>query len=126
MARILLIDDDESVLELLQMFLKQAGYDVITASDGDEGVQLYRQDPPELVITDAMMGPTSGPSVIRELRTEFPLAKIIAMTGYGPDILKETKVLGANWTMYKPFDLRDLLLPIRKLLGEENGTHSPH
>ena len=121
MARVLVIDD-ESVQELFQMFLKQAGYDVITASDGGEGLQLYRQEHPDLVVTDIMMGPTSGLSVIRELRTEFPLAKIIAMTGYDSDVLKEAKVLGANWTMFKPFNPRDLLLAIRELLEKENGT----
>ena len=120
MACILLIDDDESILELLKIFLEQSEYDVITASDGEEGIRLYCQEHPDLVVTDIVMEPESGLNVIRELRTKFPLSRIIAMTGYNLDVLKEAQVLGANWTLYKPFAPGDLLVAIRGLLEEES------
>ena len=116
MARILLIDDDEMILELLTTFLEQAGHEAITACDGEEGMQLYHQEQPDLVVADVMMSPKGGLSVIRELRIDFPLAKIIAMSADHPDVLKEAQVLGANYAFIKPFSVRELLEAANRLL----------
>jgi DNA-binding response OmpR family regulator len=120
MYTILLIDDDSALREVLGMMLHQAGYAVIPAANGKEGVRLYRERRPDLIITDLIMPEKEGLETIFEVQTEFPKAKIIAMSGGGQlgstTYLDIASQMGAQKILRKPFSIEELLTAIRDLL----------
>jgi DNA-binding NtrC family response regulator len=120
MARILVIDDEDSMLEILQEMLEDAGYEVVCASDGEEGVRLYHEAPTDLIVTDIVMPKKDGVAVVWELRADYPEAKILAMTGYDPVALPITEQLGVVATFKKPFKMQEFLKAVRDIL-EERG-----
>jgi DNA-binding response OmpR family regulator len=81
MARILVIDDEPDMRAFVEEILTSAGYEVVVAADGREGVERYRTSPADLVITDLYMPNQDGMATIRELRSCFPTLAIIAMSG---------------------------------------------
>ncbi|MEO5957891.1 MAG: response regulator [Opitutaceae bacterium] len=83
MARILLIDDDDDVRTVLRLTLIHFGHTVIEARNGREGLELFAEARPELVITDIVMPEKEGLEVIIELRAHRPPVKIIAISGGG-------------------------------------------
>jgi DNA-binding response OmpR family regulator len=122
MARILIIDDDEQVLDMLYESLTREGYDVLRASNGEQGLRLYRQEPVDLIITDIIMPEKEGIETIIELRKDFPDVKIIAMSGGGRIVTKDylhlAKIFGVQRTFKKPVAREQLLDAIKALLKE--------
>lgn len=122
MARILLIEDDETVRGLLVQMLSDAGFEVAQATNGEQGIELYRKTPTDLIITDLVMPEKEGIEVITELRRDFPDVKIIAISGGGRQggdgYLKIAKMLGAKRTLNKPFSLKSLLEAIQEVLKQ--------
>jgi CheY-like chemotaxis protein len=118
MMRILVIDDDRDIREILVEMLTDAGYEAAEASSGREGIRLYRQAPFDLVITDLVMPEKDGLEVVMELRRDFPKVKIITLSGnpYGSSSLKTSKALGAARTLGKPFTEAQLLTAVREVL----------
>ena len=120
MERILVIDDDIQVLNVLHFALVHEGYDVLKASNGKEGIKLYREDPVDLIITDLIMPEKEGIETIRELTSEFPNVKIIAISGGGrigpADYLNMAKVLGAKRTLAKPIERDELVKTVKEVL----------
>lgn len=118
MPHILVIEDESDIRNLLKEMLELAGYGVAMASDGAEGIALYRQHSADLVITDIMMPHKDGIETIRELKRDFPNVKIIAITGYRGSFsrLPAAEVLGAQRTIVKPFTRSDLLNAVSSLL----------
>src|SRR5210317_1834310 len=109
MPNILIIDDDNQFRTMLRKMVERNGYEVIEASDGKEGIKLYRKNPTDLIITDLIMPEKDGIETIQELRKDFPDVKIIAISGggrLGPhDYLHLAKMLGAQRTLTKPIEL---------------------
>ena len=121
MARILLIDDDDLLREILAKALTQAGHVVIEAREGREGVELFRAASADLVLTDMMMPEREGLETISALRRELPRLPIIAMSGgnnNSPLYLKLATQLGAQRRLAKPFTPALLLRTIEELLAE--------
>lgn len=120
MARILVIDDERQVRELLRDILEDAGYDVAEASDGQEALKIQRGEPADLIITDLIMPEKEGIETIRELKQTWPDVRIVAMSGggvVGPDsYLKIAQGVGASWTFSKPVNRDVLLNGIRGIL----------
>ena len=118
MALILIIDDEPLMTRLCQEILEQAGYEVILAPNGHEGLQLFRQQPIDLVITDVFMPLQDGLEVIMTLRRERPTIPIIAITGNdgGSRFLTVAKQLGAHHTLTKPFTPTDLIQAVQQQL----------
>ena len=83
MARILIIDDDEQVRRYLRKILEAQGHEVVAASDGKLGIELCREEPTDLIITDIFMPEKEGLETIGELRRDYPDVKIIAISGGG-------------------------------------------
>jgi len=83
MARILIIDDEPQLLDMLGQTFEREGYDIVKASNGKEGIKLYRENPVDLIITDIIMPEKEGIETIFELRKDFPDLKIIAISGGG-------------------------------------------
>ena len=115
MATILIIDDEEIIRVLLRSALEAEGYEVTEAANGREGLELYRQRPTDLVITDIVMPELNGLDMLLELTREFLHAKVIAISGAGEEknVLDVAKLLGARQTFQKPFSIPDLLDAVR-------------
>src|SRR4051812_5408625 len=113
MPRILLIDDDEAFRNMVRKTLERAGYEVQPAGDGKQALELFRQESPDLIITDLVMPEKEGLEMILELRREAPKAKIIAMSG-GARMNPRTNLImaekfGARKTLAKPFSQQEIL-----------------
>jgi DNA-binding response OmpR family regulator len=121
MAKILVIEDDVLVRNMVDKVLRHGGYDVVMAEDGVRGITSFRSERPDLVLTDIIMPEREGIATIVELRRECPDAKIIAMSGGGrigsADFLGMAKKLGANDIIPKPFLPQELLRRIKACLG---------
>jgi DNA-binding response OmpR family regulator len=120
-ARILVVEDEGDIRGLYSRILKSAGHDVIEAPDGKVGIELYRANPTDLVITDIIMPEKEGIELITELRRDFPDAKIIAVSGGGQVMASATclllaKGLGAVRTLAKPFNQQELVDTVREVL----------
>ena len=115
MATILIIDDQESIRALLRTTLESAGYEVMEASNGRVGLDLYRLKPMDLVITDILMPELNGLDLILALTRSFLHAKVIAISGSGEgkNVLDHAKLLGARRTFRKPFSMTQLLDAVR-------------
>jgi DNA-binding response OmpR family regulator len=105
--------------------LARAGYNVVIAADGKEGLQLFRRVRPDLVVTDIVMDGQEGIETIETLRRDSPLVKIIAMSGGGSTrdstYLDAARCLGAQRTLDKPFDLQRFLTVVRDVLHAETN-----
>jgi CheY-like chemotaxis protein len=115
MATILIIDDEELIRRLLRSALEAAGYEVTEATNGRQGLDLYRQRPADLVITDILMPELSGLEMLLALTREFIHAKVIAISGAGEEksVLGVAKLLGARQTFPKPLSIPQLLEAVR-------------
>ena len=115
MSTVLVIDDEAPVRAVVRSALHSAGYEVTEASNGREGILLFRQRPPDLVIADIHMPELNGLNVIMELTREFLDVKVIAISGV-PErqrLLDMAKLLGARQTLHKPFGIEELLSAVR-------------
>ena len=137
MTRILVIDDDHDVCDSIARLLERHGYDVQTAYDGTVGIELCRQQMPDVVLTDIIMPGQHGVDVIRVLRREFPSIGIIAISGggnaaiagYQPGAIKTAAYMaaaetaGADFCLTKPFERDELLTSIGTLLARNTSRH---
>jgi YesN/AraC family two-component response regulator len=119
--RILIIDDDLHVRDMLERLLRKAGYDAQLAENGVEAMKMHRENPMDLVITDIIMPEKEGLEIITEFRRDYPSVKLIAISGGGrigpANYLKMAKLLGAERTYAKPVDTSKLLSAIKELLA---------
>jgi CheY-like chemotaxis protein len=121
-TRVLIIDDNPDILQLYSRVLRQAGYEVVEASNGKIGTTLYRENPTDLVITDIVMPEKEGIETIRELRRDFPDAKIIAISGGGSAMTSSTCLLlaerlGAQRTLTKPIKISEFLETVAEVVA---------
>jgi DNA-binding response OmpR family regulator len=105
---------------MLRAVLEQEGYMVDEAQNGREGIARCRQTPADLVITNILMPEQEGLETIRILRREFPVVKIIAISGGGQrgnlDFLTVARQLGAWRTLRKPFGMQELRVVVDEVL----------
>jgi len=112
---VLIIDDEKSIRDVLVTFFEESGYNVLTASDGREGITAFEENPTDLVITDIVMPRAEGIGTIRQIRKMSKIVKIIAMTGYIDTYLKEAVILGADDSINKPFNPDELMAVIDRV-----------
>src|ERR687892_1953070 len=136
-ARILVVDDERSMREMLAILLKREGHDVAVAENGRGAIELLNQRPFDLVVSDARMPDVDGLEVLRHARSINPSVIAIMVTAYGsPDLLRGVAQLGVNDYVEKPFNTEVLRFRIRKELDrrrlqQENvllkrAMHSAH
>lgn len=113
---ILVIDDDRNILAIIEMYLKKAGYTVITCYSGYEAMQIFHGVKPALVVLDVMLPGKDGWAILREIRQETN-TPVIMLTAKG-DIGERVKglELGADDYIAKPFDSNELLARIKAVL----------
>jgi CheY-like chemotaxis protein len=116
---ILFVDDEEPVRNLFKEALEKFGYTVRVASNGNEGLTLFRENPADLIITDIFMPEKDGHAFILEVMQDFPEAKIFAITGkksFDPQMeLDIAETIGAKRVFAKPCKLSVLLSAIKEL-----------
>lgn len=116
MTKILIIDDDSSICELLRMYLEKEGYDVKIAGDGTEGVNAFRLHEPDVVLLDVMLPKKDGWQVCRELR-DHSNKPIIMITAKGDTIDKVLGLeLGADDYIVKPLDMKEVFARIKAVM----------
>ena len=120
MKKILIIDDEELILELLKKMLEEEGHQVSVAVNGEDGLEMFRQYPADLVITDMVMPVKDGLKTILELREIDEDVPVIAISG-GGTIAKERYLAIASHldnvvTVAKPLSRADILNAVRELL----------
>lgn len=113
MPRILVVDDEEQVRRVLRLVLERAGYEVDTASDGNEAVAVFDPARHDVVITDIVMPEKEGIETIQELRQKSTGVRIIAISGGGrispEEYLDWAKRFGVHCTFTKPINRDELL-----------------
>ncbi|SRR6266545_708578 len=121
MARILVIDDQESIRRVVRRALEQEGHEVLDASDGEMGMAVLARHSADLVITDIFMPGQDGIVTLREIRKRFPAIKVIVMSGGDStgtlDLRQDAEFLGAEKSLQKPFTTREIVESVRSVLG---------
>jgi len=121
MIKILVVDDDPSIVDILQVLLKSKGYEVAVARDGREGLAMARQEKPDLIILDVMMPKLDGFSV-SGLLFQDPVMRLIPVliltAKYGAGNIFEL-VSNVRLYMEKPFDPPELLKNVERLLRQQ-------
>ncbi len=122
--RILVVDDEPAVSDLLAYNLRKAHYDVVVAADGQEALRQARQTPPDLILLDLMIPEVDGLDVCRELRKTSDVP-IIMITARGEEIDRVVGLeLGADDYVTKPFSVRELMARVKAVLRRAHSDSS--
>jgi two-component system alkaline phosphatase synthesis response regulator PhoP len=127
--RILVVDDDKSIVKVVRGYLEQAGYQVLTAADGESALHVLRHERPDLVILDLMMPHRDGWEVTRIVRSDRALAAtpIIMLTARVEDTDKIVGLeLGADDYIAKPFNAREVVARVKALLRRQRLDQLPN
>ena len=119
--KILVVDDDLNICELLKLYLENDGYVVFTANDGQEAVEMFQNKTPDLVLLDIMLPKKDGWQVCREIR-KTSSAPIIMLTAKGETFDKVLGLeLGADDYVVKPFDAKEVMARVKAVLRRTTG-----
>lgn len=119
--KILVVDDDLNICELLKLYLENDGYVVFTANDGQEAVEMFQNKTPDLVLLDIMLPKKDGWQVCREIR-KTSSAPIIMLTAKGETFDKVLGLeLGADDYVVKPFDAKEIMARVKAVLRRTTG-----
>src|SRR3981081_530691 len=117
MAKILIVDDQRNMRTTLAMMLRNAGYEVDEAADGEQGPRVSAHGAYDVVLTDRRMGTKAGIDILRATKDSHPLTEVILMTAYGTiESAVEAMRLGAFDYIQKPFTEQKLLVKVAKAL----------
>jgi DNA-binding response OmpR family regulator len=121
--RILVVDDDPRLLHIVSLYLGIEGYEVIQASNGEDGLKAVNESPPDLVIMDIMMPGMDGVEACRRIR-ENPATQAIPVLMFsalsGDDDVERARLAGANHLITKPFNLVGLGQVVKSFFSSEN------
>jgi len=124
MARILVIDDQDSIRRVVRRALEQDGHEVFDASDGELGMEILESQSFDLVITDIFMPGQDGIVTLRQIRKRFPSLKVIVISGGDStgllDMRQDAEFLGAVSSLQKPFNAREIIDIVRAALQGGN------
>lgn len=120
MKTILTVDDSASIRQMISFTLKDAGYEVIEASDGEDAYAKAKRNPVSLVLTDHNMPKMDGLTLIKNLRglEEYRKVPLLVVTTESSDSMKaQGRAAGASGWLVKPFDPRRLVEVVKKVIG---------
>jgi len=116
--KVLLIDDEHEIVDILKGYLEEEGYLVEQAIDGTKGLALLESFRPDCMIVDLKLPDMSGIDILRKARETYPDTKVIVSTGYvDQSLMDEAEEFGRDAFIQKPFDLETIIKEIKKLLG---------
>jgi two-component system response regulator ResD len=123
-AKILVVDDEPNIREVVSLYLRRDGHSVIPAADGEEALRLYRQSRPDLVVLDLMLPKVSGLEVCRRIQADDRVP-VVMLTARGEE---EDRIvglgLGADDYVVKPFSLRELAARVEAVLRRVNEAQT--
>jgi DNA-binding response OmpR family regulator len=117
--RVLIVDDEENIVISIEFLMRQAGYDIEIARDGEEAMAKIKSFQPDLILLDVMMPKTNGFEVCRRIREQSRLndLKIVMLTAKGREAeVTKGLALGADSYIIKPFSTRELMSEVKKHL----------
>lgn len=121
MAKLVIIDDEAAILELMSKLCRAAGHTVFGCTTGVDGIAAIRAQKPELVIVDLRIGDVNGLDLVSMCKDQFPDTAVIMVTGHGSvETAVEAMRLGAFDYLTKPFDLGDLIKTVNQALNRNN------
>jgi CheY-like chemotaxis protein len=117
MAKILVIDDEHGIRDLLDTLLTRKGYDVVVADSGQKGLEVYRRAHPDVVVLDLKMPGMDGLTVLQQIRRLNPTQPVVILTGAGsPESEQQVRALGVTEYVEKEFSLHLLGDALKRLL----------
>lgn len=123
MAKILVVDDEQGIRNLLDTILRRKGYDVVLAEGGRKGLELFRRERPDVIVLDLKMPEMDGLAVLQQVRSLNPKQPVVILTGAGtPETERKVRALGVTEFVEKEFSLHLLGDSLKRLLG--NPAHS--
>ncbi len=128
MARILVIEDEPDIQQILDYNLREKGHKVFIAGKGEEGLRIAREKRPDLVLLDLMLPDIPGTEVCKTLKSDPTTrhAQVVMLTAKGEEIDRVVGFeLGADDYVVKPFSVRELLLRVQAILRRSQGEHEP-
>lgn len=117
---VLVVDDEPNIVLSLEFLMKQSGYDVRTASDGEQALAAVESNPPDLILLDVNMPKCNGYEVCEAVRAhpEWNAIRIVMLTAKGRDIEREKGLaLGADDYITKPFATQEVVQKVRDFIG---------
>ncbi|MFG6177807.1 response regulator transcription factor [Halomonas sp. THAF12] len=121
MTKVLVVDDEPNIVLSLEFLMQEAGFEVMTAEDGETALARVAEEPPDLVLLDISLPGIGGFDVLERLRADPALARlpIIMLTAHGREVEREKGLaLGADDYVTKPFSTRTLVDKVKALLDE--------
>lgn len=120
--KVLIVEDDGNIAELLHLYLEKEGFETAVAKDGGKGVELFRTFQPDLVLLDIMLPVMDGWSVLKKIR-EAGTTPVIMLTAKGETTDKVTGLeMGADDYIVKPFEMKEVLARIHAVLRRTSGA----
>ncbi len=118
MAKILVIDDEQGIRNLLDTLLRRKGYDVVLAESGSKGLELFRRERPDVIVLDLIMPEMTGLAVLRQIRSLDSKKPVIVLTGAGTaEAEQQIRALGVTEYVEKEFSLHRLGDALNRLLS---------
>ena len=123
MAKILVIDDEQGIRNLLDTLLSRKGYDVVLADSGRKGLELFRRERPDVVVLDLKMPEMDGLTVLRQIHSLEPEKPVIILTGAGTgEAEQQVRALGVTEYVEKEFSLHLLGDSLKRLLNHPDHS----
>jgi len=123
MTKILVIDDEQSIRNLLDTILRRKGYDVVLADSGRQGLELFRRERPDVIVLDLKMPEMDGLTVLRQIHSLDPKKPVIVLTGAGtPEVEQQVRALGVTEYVEKEFSLHLLGDSLKRLLNNPDPS----
>jgi DNA-binding NtrC family response regulator len=117
MAKILVIDDEQGIRNLLDTLLRMKGHEVVLADGGRKGLELFRREHPDVIVLDLKMPEVDGIAVLEQVRSLNPGQPVIVLTGVGtPELEERVYALGVSEFIHKEFSLHRLGDALKRLL----------
>jgi DNA-binding response OmpR family regulator len=123
--KIVVIDDEESVREVVRAYLEKDGFRVFTAADGSEGLALAEKHQPDLIVLDLMLPDISGEQICEEVRSRSDVPIVMLTAKVSEDERIAGLVAGADDYLVKPFSPRELVARVRAVLRRTQGVETP-
>jgi len=124
-GKIVVIDDEQSVREVVRAYLEKDGFTVFVAADGRDGLKLAERHQPDLIVLDLMLPDVSGEEICRDIRGRSDVPILMLTAKASEDERIEGLLLGADDYLVKPFSPRELVARVRAVLRRTRGVESP-